>query len=104
MNRISPTAVRRLPAMAAVLAFGIVLSGCAAVDEASGHCSDLRDTGYEMRDEMTALADEIKAGKPDTGLLELKQRTWANLVLGDPECFPEDNVAGAKTVIEVLGG
>jgi hypothetical protein len=51
------------------------------------------------------LGREIEAGSTtDQGALAVQERAWANLVLGNTQCFSAEKVAVAQTVLQARQG
>jgi hypothetical protein len=81
-----------------------VLTGCgSATQSPSAECADVVRSEAEYAEEIGALSEDITDGTvTDDGTLALRKRAWADVVLGEPECFSAEKVAIALTVLQSL--
>ena len=90
----------------AVLGLVLVAGGCgASPDEVDPGCREVRASADALAAEITSLGAQVEAGTaPNDGTLQEREQEWAELVLGDRQCFSAERVAVALTVLQPAQG
>ena len=78
------------------------------IEDAEEHVAPLAasvSSDAELTSALAALGADIEAGTAqDDGTLKQREQAWAELVLGDRECFSAERVAVALTLAEPAAG
>lgn len=98
MRRYRP--FRVLLAGSAALGAAVALTACSPAREAAdAACTDVVNSEAGYSREIVALGKAIEEGtSTDHGTLTQLERAWADLVLGDAQCFSAEKVVVARTL------